>query len=145
MKVCVVVIQGVNCYTQTSFACFCLCTSDLFFTFISFSSICRLLSKVIYFKCHCHFRVLRKKDEIQCNLQNKPSDFKELRNERHNTEVVSKPYFLLSSINYVTKGFRRDVSEICHLLGFYTAYKCSLLSAFQDNLSIPYSRVKKSQ
>jgi hypothetical protein len=59
-----VVIQGVNHYTQTSLDCFRLRTSELFFTSISFSSICRLLSKVIYFKCHCNSRILRRKDEM---------------------------------------------------------------------------------
>jgi len=30
---------------------------------------------------------------------------------KENTEVDSKPYFLLSSINYVIKGFRHDVKS----------------------------------
>jgi hypothetical protein len=63
VKVGVVVMQRVNCYMQTSWDCFRLRTSELFCTFISFSSICRLLSKVIHFKCHCNSRVLRRKDE----------------------------------------------------------------------------------
>ena len=42
-------------------------------------------------------------------------------------------------------GFRREVGEICTLLGCYAAYGGNSLSAFRDNLLGPSSRVKKSK
>jgi hypothetical protein len=44
----------------------------------------------------------------------------------------------------VISGFRRDVDEICALLGYYTALNGSSVPTFRDNLSVPYSRVKNS-
>jgi hypothetical protein len=41
-------------------------------------------------------------------------------------------------------GFRRDVDEICALLGHYAAYSCISLWTFRDYLSVPSSMVKKS-
>jgi hypothetical protein len=40
--------------------------------------------------------------------------------------------------------FRRDVYEICFLLGCYAALSGSSVPTFRDNLSVPFSRVKKS-
>jgi hypothetical protein len=39
-------------------------------------------------------------------------------------------------------GFNHKVEEICPLLGYYTACSGNSLTLFQDNLSIPSSRVK---
>jgi hypothetical protein len=39
-------------------------------------------------------------------------------------------------------GFRRDVDEICGLLGCYAASCGSCLQTFRDNVSVPSSRVK---
>jgi hypothetical protein len=39
-------------------------------------------------------------------------------------------------------GFRRDVDEICGLLGYYTASCGNCLPTFRDNVSVPSSRVK---
>jgi hypothetical protein len=39
-------------------------------------------------------------------------------------------------------GFRRDV-VICILLGYHAAWNGNYLPTFRDNLSVPYSRVKK--
>jgi hypothetical protein len=39
-------------------------------------------------------------------------------------------------------GFRRDVDEICGLLGNYTASCGNYLPTFRDNVSVPSSRVK---
>jgi hypothetical protein len=44
----------------------------------------------------------------------------------------------------VISGFRRDVDEICALLGHYSALSGSSVPPFRDNLSVPSSRVKKS-
>jgi hypothetical protein len=44
----------------------------------------------------------------------------------------------------VMSGFRRDVDEIGALLGYYAASSGNTLPTFQDNLSVPSSRVKKS-
>ena len=41
-------------------------------------------------------------------------------------------------------GFRREIDEICTLLGCYAAYGGSSLSTFRDNLSFPFSRAEKS-
>jgi hypothetical protein len=35
--------------------------------------------------------------------------------------------------------------EICDLLGYYAALSGSSVPTFRDNLSVPYSRVKKSK
>jgi hypothetical protein len=47
---------------------------------------------------------------------------------------------------FVISGFHRDVDEICVLLGHYTASddNPSPTPTFRDNLSAPYSSVKKS-
>jgi hypothetical protein len=39
-------------------------------------------------------------------------------------------------------GFRRDVDEICGLLGYYAESYGNYLPTFRDNVSVPYSRVK---
>ena len=49
-----------------------------------------------------------------------------------------KPYTLIS-------GFRRELDEICTLLGYYTALKGSPVPTFRDNLSVPSSMVKKTK
>jgi hypothetical protein len=41
----------------------------------------------------------------------------------------------------VTSSFHRDVDEIYALLGYYTASSGNPLPTFQDNLSVPSSRV----
>jgi hypothetical protein len=38
-------------------------------------------------------------------------------------------------------GFRRDVDEICGLLGYYAASCGNCLPTFRDNVSVPSSRV----
>jgi hypothetical protein len=45
----------------------------------------------------------------------------------------------------VLSGFRRDVDEICALLGYYVQSSENLLPAFRDNVSVPSSTVKKSK
>jgi len=42
-------------------------------------------------------------------------------------------------------GFRRDLDEICTLLGYYTAYSGNNLPTFRDNLSTSSSRAKKNR
>jgi hypothetical protein len=44
----------------------------------------------------------------------------------------------------VTSGFRRDVDEICALLGCYAASSGNPLRTFRDKVSVPSSRVKQS-
>jgi hypothetical protein len=44
----------------------------------------------------------------------------------------------------VISGFRRDVDEICALLGCYAASSGNPLPTSRDNVSVPSSRVKKS-
>jgi hypothetical protein len=41
-------------------------------------------------------------------------------------------------------GFRREVDEICALLGYYAASCGNFLRTFWDNVSVPSSRVKKT-
>ena len=41
----------------------------------------------------------------------------------------------------VISGFRRDVDEICALLRCYAVLNGSSVPTFQDNLSVPSSRV----
>jgi len=38
-------------------------------------------------------------------------------------------------------GFRREVEEICDLLGNYVVYGCDFFPTFRDNLSFPPSGV----
>jgi hypothetical protein len=45
----------------------------------------------------------------------------------------------------VISGFRRDVDEICTLLGYYETSSGYLLQTFRDNVSVPSSTVKKSK
>jgi hypothetical protein len=44
----------------------------------------------------------------------------------------------------VIYGFRRDVDEICALLGYYAASSGNPLPTFRENVSVPTSKVKKS-
>ena len=43
----------------------------------------------------------------------------------------------------VTPGSRREVDELCALLGYYAAYSGNSLPTFRDNLSVQSSKVKK--
>jgi hypothetical protein len=55
-------------------------------------------------------------------------------------------YTSVEAWNYATSnlilrsGFRRDVDEICGLLGYYTASCGNCLPTFWDNVSVPSSR-----
>jgi hypothetical protein len=48
----------------------------------------------------------------------------------------------LTDVLILISGFRRDVDEICGLLGNYTALCGNYLPSFRDNVSVPSSRVK---
>jgi hypothetical protein len=48
-------------------------------------------------------------------------------------------------IPIMISGFRRDVDEICALLGCYAAPSGNLLATFRDNESVPSSKVSKSK
>jgi hypothetical protein len=52
-------------------------------------------------------------------------------------------YFAILTSFCVNSGFRRDVDEICALLGYCAAYSSNFLPTFRHNLSAPSSRVKK--
>jgi len=64
---------------------------------------------------------------------------------------VSKPrkmeFILLQSKECLCMilGFRREVDEICALLGYYAECSDNFLPTFRDNLSVPSSRVKNSK
>jgi hypothetical protein len=45
----------------------------------------------------------------------------------------------------VISGFRRNVDEICGLLGYYAPLTGTSVPTFWDSLSVPFSRVKKSK
>jgi hypothetical protein len=45
----------------------------------------------------------------------------------------------------VISGFRRDIQQICGLLGYYGALSASSVPTFRDNVSAPCSRVTKSK
>jgi hypothetical protein len=59
----------------------------------------------------------------------------------------SQPYLvrISSNVSCVVSGFRRDVDEICALLGCYAASSGNPLPTFRDNVSVPSSRVNKSK
>jgi len=42
---------------------------------------------------------------------------------------------------YMISGFRREVDEICALLGYYATYSSISLSTFRDNLPVQFSRI----
>jgi hypothetical protein len=56
---------------------------------------------------------------------------------------------LISHINNrfscVISGFCHDVDEICTVLGYYTVMSDGSAPTFQDTISVPSSRVKKSK
>jgi hypothetical protein len=59
---------------------------------------------------------------------------------RHtNTHLIS------TNCTCVISGSRRNVNEICALLGYYAAYSGSSVPTFRYNLSVPSPRVKKSK
>jgi predicted membrane metal-binding protein len=45
----------------------------------------------------------------------------------------------------VISCFRHDIDEICGLLGFYAALSGISVPTFRDNISVPFSSVKKSK
>jgi hypothetical protein len=45
----------------------------------------------------------------------------------------------------VISDFRRDVGEICAVLGYYAALSGSVVPTFRDNLSVPSSTVNTSK
>jgi len=44
----------------------------------------------------------------------------------------------------MTSGFPRKAEKICAILGYYAALGGNSVPTFQDNLSVPYSRVQNS-
>jgi hypothetical protein len=50
----------------------------------------------------------------------------------------------LQEMNIAVSGFRRDVDEICALLGYYAASSGNPLPTFRDNVSVPSPSVKTS-
>jgi len=65
--------------------------------------------------------------------------------EKPNTELVSgeSKYETMTLKVGVTWGFRREADEKCALLGYYSASSVNFLQTFQDNLSVPFSRVNR--
>jgi hypothetical protein len=57
--------------------------------------------------------------------------------------VKSRLYLKGTEKNYekrsriLISGFRRDVDEICGLLGYYAALSGNCLPTFRDNISVP--------
>jgi hypothetical protein len=52
------------------------------------------------------------------------------------------PRFLNIVLMTLISGFRRDIDEICALLGYYAASCGNCLPKFRDNISVPFSLVK---
>jgi hypothetical protein len=82
---------------------------------------------------------------------NKAKYPKEYRKLSINTREVHCGKFNVSRHNTVTQqihcstlipDFRRDVDEICALLGCYAGSCGNCLSTFRNNVSVPSSRVK---
>ena len=80
-------------------------------------------------------------------LQNAMSHCHEASGTQHlgpwQLDVISP--ILLGSTTRVISGFRREVNEICALLGYYSTYSGNSLPKFSGNLSVPSSRVKESK
>jgi hypothetical protein len=55
---------------------------------------------------------------------------------------VRRGYARTYSVHTLISGFRRDVDDICALLGYYAASCGNCLPTFRDNVSVPSSRVK---
>jgi len=47
------------------------------------------------------------------------------------------------SVKSFISGFRRDVDEICLLMGYNAALRGNSLQTFRDKTSVPSSRVKR--
>ena len=45
---------------------------------------------------------------------------------------------------HLNSGCRRELDEICALLGYYAAYNGNSLWTFRDNLQVPFSRADKT-
>ena len=66
--------------------------------------------------------------------------------ERCESCVVVKTGCFEGKLNFfLIPGFRRDVDEICALLGYYAASCGNPLPTFRDNVSVPSSRVIPEQ
>jgi hypothetical protein len=55
---------------------------------------------------------------------------------------MSSFFLVENAVSSLISGFRRDVDEICGLLGYYAAWCDNCLPTFRDNVSVPSSRVK---
>ena len=55
---------------------------------------------------------------------------------KRNKESVYKA-LIRKFVRTVISGFRRDVGEICALLGYYAASNGNTLPTFRDNVSVP--------
>ena len=53
-------------------------------------------------------------------------------------------YFTCSRVRCVSSDFRREADKVCALLEYYAAYSVNFLPKFPGNVSVSYSRVKKS-
>jgi hypothetical protein len=49
------------------------------------------------------------------------------------------------NVEFLTSGYRRDVVEICALLGYYAMSCRNCLPTFQDNVSVPSSGVRAQE
>jgi hypothetical protein len=57
--------------------------------------------------------------------------------------VAPQMMMMMMMMMDLTSGFRRDVDDICVLLGLYAASCGNCLPTFRDNVSVPSLRVKK--
>ena len=60
-------------------------------------------------------------------------------------KISSEFYEPKSELPCLISGFRREVGEICALMGYYVACSGNSLPTFRDSLSVPSSRVHKTK
>jgi hypothetical protein len=63
-------------------------------------------------------------------------------NHKFQNLIIYTYIHIKSDVRTLILGFRRDVDEICTLLGYYEASCLNCLPMFPDNVSVPSSRVK---
>jgi hypothetical protein len=59
--------------------------------------------------------------------------------------TVSLTFLFILNFLSLISGFRRDVDDICGLLGYYAASCGNCLPTFRDNVWVPSSRVKSPE
>jgi hypothetical protein len=100
----------------------------------------------MYKKRLCDGPILGSRSPTECPNNGRPwSALAPSAVKQNSTYYEVRHYSNYFAFSCVICGFRRDIDEICALLGYYTALSGSSVPTFRDKLSVPSLRVRKSK